>query len=328
MTTPRSLTRCVERSFLNDVLTGLSQPQKRLPCKYFYDERGSQLFDEICELPEYYPTRTELAILTTYAKHITEYFGPCCGLIEFGAGSGLKTRLLLQHLSGSVFYPVDISREHLRTSAQQLMRAFPQVEIHPVVADFTKPFPLPSARRTIHQRVVYFSGSTIGNFTPRQAQRLLYRIATLVGPGGGLLIGVDLKKDSAILEPAYNDAAGITAEFNLNILHRINRELNADFHVQAFRHLAFFDQQHGRIEMHLVSECVQVVRIGDRKFSFSKGETIRTEYSYKYDLDQFAHLAKAAGFSVQEVWTDSRRLFSVQYLKVNSGSRKSTRLGQ
>lgn len=303
-------------TFLADVLAGLSRPRKQLPCKYFYDERGSRLFDAICELPEYYPTRAELRILERHAGRMAEYFGPRCGLIEFGSGSGLKTRLLLGRLVEGVYYPVDISREHLLASARRLEGEFPGVEIEPVCADFTRPFELPPARREVRRRVVYFSGSTIGNFAPRQALTLLQRIARLVGPGGGLLIGVDLKKDRAVLEPAYDDSAGVTAAFNLNLLARANRELGADFDLGSFRHLAFYNERHGRVEMHLVSEREQAVRVGGSRFRLGEGETIRTEYSYKFGVEEFAGLARSADLEVREVWRDPAGLFSVQYAEV------------
>jgi dimethylhistidine N-methyltransferase len=312
--TPRA-----DQAFLADVLAGLSRPRKQLPCKYFYDERGSRLFDAICELPEYYPTRSELAILERHAGEMAAALGPRCGLVEYGSGSGLKTRLLLGRLGEGVYYPVDISREHLLASARRLAEEFPAVEVVPVCADFTRPFQLPEARREVGRRVVYFSGSTIGNFPPRQARALLRRISRLVGPGGGLLIGVDLKKDPAVLEPAYDDAAGVTAAFNLNLLVRANRELGADFDLGGFRHLAFYNERHGRVEMHLVSEREQAVRVGGHRFRFAEGETIRTEYSYKFDLEGFAGLARSAWLCVRRVWRDPAGLFSVQYAEA-SGS--------
>jgi L-histidine Nalpha-methyltransferase len=316
MTTLRTPHSRADQTFLADAVAGLSRPKKRLPCKYFYDERGSRLFDEICQLPEYYPTRAELAILRQYAGEMAAYFGPRCGLIEYGSGSGLKTRLLLARLIDGVYYPVDISREHLLASARRLAGEFPGVELEPVCADFTRPFDLPAARREVRRRVVYFSGSTIGNFAPRQARSLLRRIARLVGPGGGLLIGVDLKKDRSVLEPAYDDAAGVTAAFNLNLLVRANRELGADFDLGGFRHLAFYNERHGRIEMHLVSQREQAVRVGGALFRFAAGETIRTEYSYKFGVEQFAGLTRSAGLDVREVWRDPDGLFSVQYAEV------------
>jgi dimethylhistidine N-methyltransferase len=301
--------------FLRDVLRGLSGPRKELPCKYFYDEAGSRLFECICALPEYYPTRCELAILGRHGPEIARLLGPRCALVEYGSGSGLKTRRLLDRLPDAAAYvPVDISREHLLRSAGALARRYPALEVVPVCADFTRPFALPAWRGPAARRVVYFSGSTIGNFGPAEATALLAGIARLVGPGGGLLIGVDLKKDRAILEPAYDDAQGVTAAFNLNLLARINRELGADFALARFRHHARYDEAHGRIEMHLVSLERQRAHVGGRAFLFEAGETICTEHSYKYDREGFTALAAEAGLRVERVWTDDQGLYSVQYL--------------
>lgn len=311
----RPTTSVVDRGFLRDVLAGLQQREKRLPCKYFYDARGSALFDRICELPEYYPTRTELAILQVNAEAMTARFATDSAFIEYGSGSSLKTRVLLRQLRGGVYHPVDISREHLLTSARRLAEEFPAVQVVPVCADFTKPFTLPPSR-SVSRRVVYFSGSTIGNFPPAEAVRLLRQIAALIGPGGGLLIGVDLQKARSILEPAYNDAAGVTAEFNLNLLERINRELGGTFAVERFRHEAIYNEEYGRIEMYLISEEDQEVEIGETCIRFEAGERICTEYSYKYTPAGFAERLGAAGMQVREVWYDPRQLFSVQYAEV------------
>jgi dimethylhistidine N-methyltransferase len=303
------------REFLHDVLAGLSRLDKHLPCKYFYDERGSQLFEQICELPEYYPTRCELAILAAHGADMAARVGPGCVLIEYGSGSSRKTRLLLDQLAGPLTYvPVDISREHLEASARRLAADYPHVRCRAVCADFTCPFHLPAS--TSGRRVVYFSGSTIGNFGPAEATALLRQIARLVGPGGGLLIGVDLKKDRAILEPAYDDAQGVTAAFNLNLLARINRELAGDFVLDRFRHLAFWNEEHGRIEMHLVSLEAQQVNVAGQTFFLARDETICTEYSHKYSLADFAGMARDAGLEVADVWTDEAGLFSVQYAEV------------
>jgi dimethylhistidine N-methyltransferase len=310
---PLDRARGVDPDFLADVLAGLARPDKHLPCKYFYDERGSRLFDRICELPEYYPTRCELAILRRDAAEMVGRFPPGAALVEYGSGSGLKTRLLLEQLGEGTYYPVDISREHLLQSARRLAREFLHIDVVPVCADFTKPFMLPRAARLPRQRVVYFSGSTISNFGPPEAVGLLRQIARLIGPGGGLLIGVDLRKDRAILEPAYDDAAGVTAAFNLNLLARVNRELGGDFALDRFRHHAFWNEQHGRIEIHLVSLEQQVVTVAGRRFPLAAGETICTEYSYKFSVEEFARLAEAAGLDVREVWRDAAGLFSVQY---------------
>jgi L-histidine Nalpha-methyltransferase len=300
--------------FLRDVVDGLSRTPKQLPCKYFYDARGSELFDRICALPEYYPTRCEAEILRRHAPEMAALFGPRCVLIEYGSGSSRKTRLLLNRSPDLAAYvPVDISAEHLLLSARGLSQRYPGLAIRPVAADFTRPFnlpPLPSAER----RVVFFSGSTVGNFHPTEAVGIMNHIARLVGTGGGLLIGVDLKKDRETLEKAYDDARGVTAEFNLNLLAHINRELGADFALERFHHQACYNESAGRIEMHLVSAETQAVNVGERVFRFVQGETICTEYSYKYDVDQFRVLAARAGFGVDHIWTDSEGLYSVQYL--------------
>lgn len=301
--------------FYTEVLFGLRQTPKSLPCKFFYDERGSRLFDQICDLPEYYPTRTEMGIMQAHVAEMTARFGPDCRLVEYGSGSSLKTRILLDHAPHLAAYvPVDISREHLRRSAQALRAAYPALEILDVCADYTQEFSLPSCRRLVQSTVVYFPGSTIGNFPPSEATDFLARIAALCGKNGGLLIGVDLKKDRQTLEAAYNDAQGVTAAFNLNLLARINRELDGNFALDQWEHRAFYNAVEGRIEMHLVSSRDQPVRIGNAAICFDRGETIHTESSYKYSLDGFAALAKSAGWQVENVWTDPKRLFSVQYL--------------
>jgi dimethylhistidine N-methyltransferase len=301
------------------VLDGLRRPAKELPCKYFYDELGSRLFDRICELDEYYLTRTELAILD-HAPEMADLLGPGCLLVEFGSGSGLKTRRLLDHLPEPAAYvPVDLAREHLLQSAAELRARYPGLEVLPLCADFSDDFVLPTPRRPAARRAVYFPGSTIGNFGPVAARRLLRRIARLCGPGGGLLLGTDLQKDPAVLEAAYDDREGVTRDFNLNLLRRINRELGADFDLDAFRHVALYNRRRGRIEMHLVSRRDQVVHLAGTVISFAEGESVRTECSYKYDLDQFRAQAAAAGLDVARVWTDERRRFAVQYLTVPAG---------
>jgi L-histidine Nalpha-methyltransferase len=301
--------------FLADVLAGLSARRKTLPCKYFYDERGSALFDRICELDEYYPTRTELDILRRHVAAMAAALGPRCLIVEYGSGSSTKTRLLLERLDDPAAYvPVDISREHLLRSAAALAARHPRLRVIPVCADFTRPFGLPGVPGTL-RRVAYFPGSTIGNFAPADARSFLSHVAHQCGSGGALLIGVDLRKPRAILEPAYDDARGVTAEFNRNLLRRINRELGADFDPSGFDHRAFWNTDEGRVEMHLVSRREQHVRLAGRAFRFSRGETIHTENSYKYDLSGFAKLAGAAGFEVERVWTDDALLFSVQLLR-------------
>ncbi|NNL86179.1 MAG: L-histidine N(alpha)-methyltransferase [Myxococcales bacterium] len=303
-------------AFLADVTEGLRASPKTLPCKYFYDERGSRLFDDICELEAYYPTRTELKIMRDAAPEIASALGSAVRLVEYGSGSSIKTRILLDHLRDPAAYvPVDISAEHLTRSAAELSSAYPGLKVLPVCADFTRDFPLPEvpeAKRT----VVYFPGSTIGNFSPKDAAEFLRGVADLCGPGGGLLIGVDLVKDRPVLERAYNDEEGVTAAFNLNLLRRLNRELGANFELDGFLHVARWNPEESRIEMHLTSERDQQVQLGEHTFSFAKGETIHTESSYKYRLESFARLAAEAGFDRSEVWTDERDWFSVQLFTV------------
>jgi L-histidine N-alpha-methyltransferase len=311
--TNTELMACPVRRFLADVLAGLSSPRKRLPAKYFYDEAGSRLFDQITRLPEYYPTRTELGILRGRAGEMAQRCGPGCLLIEFGAGSLTKVRLLLDRLERPAGYaPVDVSGEHLRAAAAALADDYPGLDVTPVVADFTRPFELPAVAAA--RRVVFFPGSTIGNFDPPDADALLRRVARLVGPGGGLLLGIDLRKDVAVLERAYNDTAGVTAAFNHNLLVRVNRELGADFDPSAFRHVAFYDAGRSRVEMHLVSTAAQRVRVGGVAFDFRPGESIHTENSYKYDVAEVAARAAACGLRLGASWTDVRGYFAVLYL--------------
>lgn len=300
-------------TFFDDVCDGLQQQQKSIPSKYFYDARGSQLFEAITELPEYYPTRTEIGILRRYLDEIVVRVGRRSLLVEYGSGSSLKTRILLDALPQAAGYvPIDISRDHLLASARQLAERYPDVPIIPVCADYTTDFQLPDLNSA--RPVVFFPGSTIGNFRPHEARAFLHHMAQVVGPGGGLLIGVDLMKDPAIIEAAYNDAQGVTAAFNKNMLVRINRELQGTFDLDQFEHLAFYNSSQGRIEMHLRSLSSHQVRIGDLRIRFTEGETILTEYSYKYSLDDFAALANDAGFVVEQAWTDAADLFSVQSL--------------
>jgi dimethylhistidine N-methyltransferase len=303
--------------FRDEVWAGLSLPQKTLPCKYFYDARGSALFESICELPEYYPTRTEVSIMESHAHEMAALLGDQCLLVEYGSGSSRKTRLLLDHLHDAAGYvPIDISRAALTESARALAVAYPGLEVLPVCADYTDGFELPRSRVAPRRRGVYFPGSTIGNFTPPQAQRFLSRMARVAGSRGSLIIGVDLKKERAMLERAYDDRAGVTAAFNQNLLVRINRELGGNFDLASFRHQARWDAKLGRVEMHLVSAVVQTVRVAGRPFWFNAGDSIHTENSYKYDLSNFAALAAGVGLSVREVWTDEARRFSVQFLTV------------
>ena len=299
----------------SEVLEGLSQRQKTLPCKYFYDQRGSQLFDAICELPEYYLTRTELGIMETHLPAMAAALGKRLLLVEPGSGSSLKTRLLLERLADPVAYvPVDISREHLLVAADRLNRLYPRLEVLPVCADFNQAFAVPVPRHEAARTAVYFPGSTLGNFSPTEAVALLRHMRRLAGPGGALLVGFDLRKDSAVLERAYDDAAGITAEFNLNLLARINRELDADFDVTRFSHRAAYNAMDGCIEMHLVSACAQRVQVAGERFEFRAGEHILSERSYKHTPEGFAGLAGHAGLKIEQQWTDDRRYFCVAYL--------------
>lgn len=306
--------------FRTEVLNGLRKAQKELPSKYFYDERGSSLYERICTLDEYYPPRTEIAIMKAHIKEIVQLLGPNTRLIEYGCGNCAKTRILLDHLPDiSTYVPIDISAEQLRRASQELTSRYPELEILPVCADYTSSFDIPESERPSDRTVLFYPGSTIGNFDPLPARDFLKRIGRVCGPGGALLIGVDLKKDPDVLHRAYNDREGVTAAFNLNILERINRELNGDFQPDNFRHHAFYNPGKGRIEMHLVSIREQVVHLDDVSISFSEGESIWTENSYKYSPDDFEQLAADAGFSVEKVWTDERQWFSVQYLINTAG---------
>lgn len=302
--------------FRQSVVAGLSTRQKTLPCKFFYDAEGSQLFDRICDLPEYYPTRTECGILEDKAGEIAASLGPQARIVELGSGAGIKIRLLLAALDRPAAYvPVDISREHMIAAATDLSRTFPELRIAPVCADYTKPFALPATGGAAGVTAGFFPGSTIGNLTPTEAVSFLARMRRLLGPGSAMVIGVDVPKSRTVLEAAYDDAAGVTAAFNLNLLHRINRELHADFDVERFDHRAWWNEEQSRIEMHLVSRDRQTVRIGDRQFSFEPEETIHTENSYKYSVEDFHALAQRAGYRPDEVWTDGRKLFSVHLLR-------------
>ena len=306
-------------SFLCEAISGLSQPQKSLPCKFLYDETGSKLFNEICKLDEYYPTRTENQILRDNTSDIARLVGRGCRLVEFGSGTSVKTRHLLSHFGGLFSYiPIDISGAQLRESAAQLVKEFPKLEISPLEADYCEIRELPNTKRKPRRTIAFFPGSTIGNFMPPEALAFLSNVASLCGINGGLLIGVDRKKERRILEPAYNDRKGVTARFNLNILARANRELGADFDLSSFRHRAPYNESQGRIEMHLVSTRQQVAHLDSQEFSFEEGEYILTEYSYKYTLPGFAGLALRAGFELVSNWTDSNHLFSVLLLRVRT----------
>ena len=299
---------------LAEIVLGLRQAEKTISPKYFYDERGSQLFDEITHLPEYYPTETELGIMRDNMSEIAVLVGEQASLIEFGSGSSRKTRALLENLRQlAVYVPVDISEEHLLESANQVRNEFPGLEVLPVVADFTRPFALPEPTIMPLRNIVYFPGSTIGNFTHDAAHELLQVMHQEAGEDGALLIGVDLRKDPEIIERAYNDSAGITAEFNLNMLTHLNREFGFDFDITAYTHSARYDSDRGRMEIRLVSSKDQTFSTGDEKFEIAAGESILTEYSHKHTIAGFATIAKHAGFEVIKVWTDAEQLFSVQY---------------
>ena len=301
--------------FASDVLSGLSQRPASIPPKYFYDAKGSKLFDAITELPEYYPTRTEIGILSANAAQIAQHVGTGSLLVEPGGGSCAKVHILLEGLKPRAYVPMDISKDHLQLAAEELAIAFPWLEIHAACTDFTKEMRLPpSAPKGTH--VAFFPGSSIGNFDPDGSVCFLQTIAGLVGPGGYLLIGVDLKKDSVILEAAYDDSAGITALFNLNILTRINRELDGDFDLSKWQHKALYNDDIGRIEMYLVSQTNQIVNINGNSFNFAKGGTIHTENSYKYTSDEFITLAAKAGFQSDALWVDENNLFSVHLFRV------------
>ena len=297
-------------SFREEVLEGLSRRRKALPPKYFYDAAGSRLFERICRLPEYYLTRAELSLTRRHLKEIASFAGKGCELVEYGSGEGLKTRLLIRALRPSLYVPVDISASALAGASARLAREFRWLRILPVRGDFSGLVKLPAAGSR-QRRVVYFPGSTIGNLTPREARAFLARSRR---QAGRMLVGTDLKKDPAVLHAAYNDARGVTAAFNLNVLRRINRELGGDFDLKRFAHRAAYNASLGRIEMHLVSLVRQQVRIGRRRFSFSPGETIHTENSYKYTPAEFRALAARVGFRGKKLWKDQGGLFALHGL--------------
>lgn len=303
--------------FRREVIAGLSRSQKVLPPKLFYDARGSELFEAICELPEYYPTRTEIALMRERAHEMAQQLGPDCVLIEYGSGSGRKTRILMEALRPAAYVPIDIASQQLAACSAEFAASFPDVAVIAVCADYSRPFALPGLDRfRKHRRVIYFPGSTVGNLTVSEALVFLTNACAVARPGGAMLVGVDLKKDPAVLRAAYDDAQGVTAQFNLNLLARINRELGANIDIAAFRHRAFYNAEAGRIEMHLESLRDQAVVIANRAFDFREGETIHTENSYKYSVAEFQELARNAGFTAQTCWTDARQLFSVHYLTV------------
>lgn len=307
----------LDEQFLADVQAGLGAAAKSIPCKYFYDRLGSELFEAICATPEYYVTRADLEILDSHLGEIAALAGPGVHVIEFGSGAGIKTRHLLAALDRPVAYtPIEISRAALDASARALGAEFPGLDIRPLAADYTQPVPPGTFSAVTGRRLVYFPGSTIGNFDHHEAAAFLHRICRIIRPDGALLIGVDLKKPLARLLPAYNDAAGVTAAFNLNLLQRINRELDGDFDPALFRHEARYIETAGRIEMHLVCRRAHQVTIAGRRFLFAAGESIHTENSYKYTIGEFTALAAAAGLEVQASWTDREALFSTHFCRV------------
>lgn len=299
--------------FFEDVCKGLSSKNRFIDCKYLYDERGSALFDKICELDEYYPTRTELAIMEASVVEMAQCIGSDAVVVELGSGSSTKTRVLLDHLKCLKSYlPVDISHDHLHRIADRLNSDYPDLIVDPVVADFTGSFQLPR-QYSDSNLTVYFPGSTIGNLRPHEAKQLLHNIAELQDGPVGLLIGFDLVKDQGVLERAYNDSKGVSAQFSLNVLHRVNRELEGDIEVDYFEHVAFYNQENSRIEIYIESRRNQKVRILDREFEFSKGERIHVEYSHKYTIERFSRLANSAGLTTVASWTDPDQYFAVMY---------------
>jgi dimethylhistidine N-methyltransferase len=300
-------------TFARDAIGDLSQRHKRLSPKYFYDATGSELFEAITKLPEYYPTRTELSILRDRGSDIAAIIPKGAALVEFGAGATTKVRLLLESCAISAYVPVDISGDFLNGQADALRRDFPGLDVHPVTADFTAPFELPKAVRDM-PKVGFFPGSTLGNFEPGEACTFLKSARAILGKGARMVIGVDLEKDERTLYDAYNDTAGVTARFNLNVLHRINRELGGDFDVGAFIHRAIYNRERHRIEMHLISKKALTAEVLGKKFSFRPGESIHTESSYKYSIDRFNLLARVSGWTLLESWTDEAGLFSVHAL--------------
>ena len=304
-------------NFLEAVVDGLSARLKTLPAKFFYDERGSKLFEDITNLKEYYQTRTEMALLKTISPELKRLIPAGSKLVEFGSGSSEKIRVLIDQVGQfSTYVPIDISRDYLKMEAENLAFDHPDLNIIAICADYTKPFEVPAGITGGADCTGFFPGSTIGNMLPGEAVNFLKIAGRLLGSGAGFIIGVDLKKDPAILHRAYNDAAGVTADFNLNILRRINNELGGDFDFGNFRHRALYNVEAGRIEMHLISLAGQTVQVGGHSFSFLKGETIHTENSYKYNVAEFQALAKKASLKPIKAWWDDAWLFSVHFLRV------------
>ena len=315
----RAALRPEGQEFAADLHAALSRTPKAISPKYFYDEAGSRLFERICDLPEYYPTRTELALLQAHAPDMAAQLGPRVQLIEYGAGALLKVRLLLDSMprKGVQFVPVDISGPHLLAACDGLAADYPGLAIQPLVADFTRPHALPP-RPEGSRRVGFFPGSSIGNFTPSEADAFL-RLAAAELAGGGLLIGIDLEKDATTLHAAYNDAAGVTAAFNLNLLQRARQELGAEFPHDGFEHLAFYNPAYRRVEMHLRAKRPLDLQLGGEIYAFHEGETLHTEHSHKYTVEGFQALATRAGFRPGKVWTDEKRWFAVLWLEAAGG---------
>lgn len=302
--------------FARDVAQGLARTPKRLPSKYFYDAEGSRLFEAICEQPEYYLTRVELALMRTHVADIAAQLGPGVRLVEYGSGAGIKTRILLGHLHSPAGYvPVEISAPALQASVAAIAAEMPQLPVRPVCADFTRPHRLPDLPVISTRTVIYFPGSTLGNFEPDAAVALLRQMRAEMGAAGAALLGIDLDKDRATLEAAYNDAAGVTAAFTLNLLTRINRELDGDFDVARFAHRAQYNALAGRIETAIISRCAQAVHVAGTRYHFAAGEAMAVEISSKYRLDRFDRLAARAGLAVRRVWTDPQRAFAVLLLE-------------
>lgn len=304
-----------QADFQEDIIQGLSAAEPYILSKYFYDEVGSRLFEKICKTQEYYPTRTEVSIIRNNIDDLVKNLGKECWLIEPGSGDSHKVRILLDALQPIAYLPIDISRRYLQDEAKKLAAEFTWLNVHAICADFTSKLQLPYAVRS-ENRVAFFPGSTIGNFLPEQAQSVLNEIKMMLGEQGGLLIGVDLIKDKAILNAAYNDKNGFTAQFNKNLLSRINRDLSADFNLDQFEHHAFYNEEKNRIEMHLVSLQQQQVHVAAEVFTFNKGQSILTEYSHKYSVKSFQALALKAGFKTLKTWVDDAGLFSVHYLRI------------
>jgi dimethylhistidine N-methyltransferase len=304
-----------DAAFERDLLAAFADRPRSISPKWFYDARGSQLFERICELPEYYPTRTELGILRAHAAEMAQRMGPHAEIVEFGAGSLRKVRLLLDAMDRPARYlPIDISGDHLAQASAALQREYAGLEVQPVIADYTQRLLLPAPPPHAGRRIGFFPGSTIGNFTPDEALQFLV-VAGQVLRGGALLLGTDLVKDPAVLHAAYNDAQGVTADFNLNLLARANRELGTRFDLERFAHSAFYNAPQRRIEMHLVSRCRQQVAIAGRRFEMEEGETLHTEYSHKFTIDGLRELARRAGFRPGPVWIDEQRLFAMHWLE-------------